>query len=129
VYHASKYAVEALSDALRFETRGFGVAVSVVAPGPVRTAFVEDATEPGDGDGPYAEFMRGVAHRNATAYAGGRGVLDPESVAQVVVEALESKRPRSRYPVGYVSRQVVGARRLLPTSVWDAALRLQYPTP
>ena len=54
VYHASKYAVEALSDALRFETRGFGIAVSVVAPGPVRTAFARSRDRCPEGDGPYA---------------------------------------------------------------------------
>jgi NAD(P)-dependent dehydrogenase (short-subunit alcohol dehydrogenase family) len=135
VYHASKYAVEALSDALRFETRGFGIAVSVVAPGPVRTAFADAATAgPEDGseaDGPYSGFMRGVARRNAAAYRDpdARGTLDPEDVAVVVVKAIESTRPKARYPVGLVSREVTGARRLLPTAVWDAALRRQYPTP
>ncbi len=129
VYHASKYALEALSDALRFETRGFGIAVSVVAPGPVRTEFAEAATDPGSRPGPYAAFMRGVAARNASAYGGGRGLLDADEVAAVVVEAVESARPKARYPVGSVSRYTVGARRLLPTAVWDAALRRQYPTP
>jgi NAD(P)-dependent dehydrogenase (short-subunit alcohol dehydrogenase family) len=130
VYHASKYAVEALSDALRFETRGFGVTVSVVAPGPVRTAFAEEATDPGTDDGgPYADFMRGVAARNAASYGGGRGLLEPAAVAETIVEAVESDRPKARYPVGLVSRELVGARRLLPTAVWDAALRRQYPTP
>ncbi len=42
---------------------------------------------------------------------------------------LESSRPRARYPVGFVSREVVGARRVLPTALWDALLRRQYPTP
>jgi NAD(P)-dependent dehydrogenase (short-subunit alcohol dehydrogenase family) len=131
VYHASKYAVEALSDALRFETRGFGIAVSVVAPGPVRTPFAEEATAVPTGSGPYAGFMRGVAARNSAAYdrPDARGTLDPEAVATVIVTALDAARPRARYPVGVVSRQVVGARRLLPTAVWDAALRRQYPTP
>jgi short-subunit dehydrogenase len=129
VYHASKYAVEALSDALRFETRGFGIAVSVVAPGPVRTEFVEEATAAGAGDGPYAAFMRGVAETNAAAYAAGRGTLDADDVAQVVVAVVESDRPKPRYPVGAVSRQLMGARRVLPTRWWDAALRRQYPTP
>jgi short-subunit dehydrogenase len=131
IYHASKYAVEALSDALRFETRGFGIAVSVVAPGPVRTAFAEEATAVPTGDGPYAGFMRGVAARNSAAYdrPGARGTLDPDVVAEVIVEALESDRPKARYSVGSVARGVVGARRLLPTAVWDAALRRQYPTP
>ena len=129
VYHASKYAVEALSDALRFETRGFGIVVSVVAPGPVRTEFAEEATAPGSGQGPYAAFMRGVAETNSASYVGGRGLLDPDDVATVVVEAVESARPKARYPVGAVSRQLVGARRVLPTRLWDAALRRQYPTP
>jgi short-subunit dehydrogenase len=131
VYHASKYAVEALSDALRFETRGFGIAVSVVAPGPVRTAFAEEATAVPTGDGPYAGFMRGVAERNAVAYErpDARGTLDAEDVAAVIVTALDATRPRARYPVGVVSRQLVGARKLLPTAVWDAGLRRQYPSP
>ena len=131
VYHASKYAVEALSDALRFETRGFGIAVSVVAPGPVRTAFGDAATAAPEGDGPYAAFRRGVAERNAAAYHDpkARGTLDPEDVAEVVVAALESSRPKARYPVGFVSRETVGARRVLPTALWDALLRRQYPTP
>jgi NAD(P)-dependent dehydrogenase (short-subunit alcohol dehydrogenase family) len=129
VYHASKYAVEALSDALRFETRGFGIAVSVVAPGPVRTEFAAEATAPRSGDGPYGAFMQGVSRTNARSYDGGRGLLEVDDVAQVVVEAVESDRPKARYPVGAVSRQLVGARRVLPTRLWDAALRRQYPTP
>ena len=129
-YHASKYAVEALSDALRFETRGFGIGVSVVAPGPVLTPFAEEATTAPEGDGPYAEFMRGVATRNATAYeTNARGTLQPEDVATVIMEALESARPKARYPVGFVARQVVAARAVLPTAVWDASLRRAYPTP
>jgi short-subunit dehydrogenase len=129
VYHASKYAVEALSDALRFETRGFGIDVVVVAPGPVRTAFVDEATDPGADEGPYADFRRGVAARNATAYSSGPGLLSADDVAAVVVKAVEDARPKARYPVGYISRQLAGARRVLSTRLWDAALRQQYPTP
>jgi len=131
VYHASKYAVEALSDALRFETRGFGVAVSVVAPGPVRTAFADAATARPAADGPYAAFRRGVADRNAAAYHDpkARGLLEPVTVAEVIVTVLESGRPKARYPVGFVSRETDGARRVLPTAIWDALLRRQYPTP
>ncbi|HEY1177641.1 MAG TPA: SDR family NAD(P)-dependent oxidoreductase [Phytomonospora sp.] len=128
-YHASKHALEALSDALRFETRGFGLGVSVVSPGPVRTDFVDEATAPGEGEGPYADFMRGVAARNATAYSSGPGVLSADDVAAVVVRAVEDARPKPRYTVGFVARQLAGARRVLPTRVWDAALRQQYPTP
>ena len=119
VYHASKYAVEALSDALRFETRGFGIGVSVVAPGPVRTGFAEEATAVPEGDGPYAGFMRGVAARNSAAYdrPDARGTLDAEDVAEVIVTALESSRPKARYPVGL--RQPGGRRR--PPAAADRA--------
>ena len=56
VYAASKYAIEAISDALRFEVRGFGVRVIVIEPGPIRTAFTAsaNATLATDAEGPYA---------------------------------------------------------------------------
>ncbi|MGI8434702.1 MAG: SDR family NAD(P)-dependent oxidoreductase [Nocardioidaceae bacterium] len=130
-YHASKYAVEALSDALRFEVRGFGVNVTLVEPGPVWTPFVEDATSSAEGDGPYAAFRVAVAHRNAAAYGGpqARGTSSADDVAQVIERALTARRPRARYLVGPVSRLMVGARTLLPDMWWDGLLRRQYPTP
>ena len=64
LYHASKYAVEAISDALRFEVRGFGVDVIVIEPGLIVTSFGETAAGSVDGaqsDGPYEDFNRHVA--------------------------------------------------------------------
>src|SRR5919112_3941767 len=64
-YHATKYAVEAISDALRFEVAGFGVEVAVVEPGLIRTGFADAATGSMEGapakDGPYASFNVAVA--------------------------------------------------------------------
>ena len=131
VYHASKYAVEALTDALRFETRGFGVGVTLVEPGPVHTPFAEEATGAPGGAGPYAEFRRGVAARNAVTYdnPSARGTSSAEDVAEVIVGAVASTRPRARYLVGGISRALVWGHQLLPTVVWDAGLRRSYPTP
>jgi short-subunit dehydrogenase len=131
VYHASKYAVEALTDALRFETRGFGIGVSLVEPGPVDTPFAEEATAGPDGDGPYAEFVRGVADRNAASYDGpaARATSSADDVARVIVAAVDSARPRARYLVGAVSRLMVWSHQALPTAAWDAMLRRAYPTP
>ena len=72
-YHATKYAVEALSDALRFEVRGFGVDVILIEPGLIRTRFGETAVEGIEdaGDGPYDEFNRRVAAATAGAYESG----------------------------------------------------------
>jgi NAD(P)-dependent dehydrogenase (short-subunit alcohol dehydrogenase family) len=130
-YHASKYAVEALTDALRFETRGFGVGVSLVEPGPVHTPFAEEATAGPVRDGPYAAFLSGVAERNAASYdqRSARGTSSADDVAKVIVTAVESTRPRARYLVGPVSRFMVWSHQALPTRTWDAMLRRAYPTP
>src|SRR3954451_953959 len=66
VYHASKYAVEAISDALRLEVGGFGIAVVLVDPGPVTTPWADGAVgsiETADGDGPYRDFKLALAQR------------------------------------------------------------------
>src|SRR5215216_5171081 len=74
-YHASKYAVEAISDALRFEARGFGVEVVVVEPGLIRTGFAQTAVssigDDGAKDGPYAGFEAAVARATRENYEKG----------------------------------------------------------
>ncbi len=131
VYHASKYAVESLSDALRFELRGFGIAVILIEPGPVLSAFAEEATAPPDGTGPYAAFRLGVARRNAASYEqpAARTTIRPDDVAVVIARVIDSPRPKARYLVGGVSRLLVGAHRVLPDDVWDLLMRTLYPTP
>lgn len=128
-YHASKYAVESLSDALRFEAHGFGVRVSLIEPGPVTSDFVAEAIAPGATDGPYAEFARVVAERNAAAYSGSRGTNTPEDVASVIARSLASASPRARYLIGSTARNLVYSRALLGSRGWDRLLRTQLPTP
>jgi NADP-dependent 3-hydroxy acid dehydrogenase YdfG len=70
-YHGTKHAVEGFSDALRFEVANFGVAVSVVEPGLIRTEFASTAVGTiGEGDGPYADFNAAVGATTAGAYEG-----------------------------------------------------------
>src|SRR6185369_10015058 len=73
-YHATKYAVEAISDALRFEVQGFGIDVVVVEPGPIKTQFGDTAiggiTHAGANESPYAEFNTVLAQRIKEAYEG-----------------------------------------------------------
>ena len=125
VYHASKYAVEALSDALRFETRGFGIGVSVVAPGPV----LHRVRRGGDGSAGGRRAVRRVharrrgAQRRGVRRADARGTLDPEDVAEVIVTALESAGRRRAYPVGL--RQPADRRR--PRGAADRGLGRRPP--
>jgi len=131
-YHASKHAVEAISDALRLEVAGFGVRVVLVEPGPVLTDF--GATTVGTisvEPGPYEDFQRRLEQRLAAVYAGRRATLvsSADDVAAVIVKAAQARRPRVRYLVGPVARALVTSRRLLPDRAFDALIRSQYPTP
>jgi NAD(P)-dependent dehydrogenase (short-subunit alcohol dehydrogenase family) len=135
-YHATKYAVEALSDALRFEVAGFGVGVTVVQPGIIRTSFSERAVaevpEAGEQVGPYDEFNRSVAEATRAVYE--RGPLaklggEPEVVAKVIARALTARRAPVRVRVTPSAHVLVNQRRLLPDRVWDRVLRSQFPTP
>lgn len=132
-YHASKHAVEALSDALRFEVAGFGVGVAIVEPGPVRTRFGEAAVGSMDhvaADGPYAAFDATVARVTANAYAGSlsRYARSPDAVARVIEKSINARRPRPRYRVAWASL-FIALRRLLPDRLWDAGLARIYPPP
>jgi short-subunit dehydrogenase len=134
VLHASKHAVRAISAALRLEVRPFGIAVSVVEPGPVRTAFAAkaNATLPqGDGSGPYDRFHTEVAARLDAAYQPKirNMVLSADAVAHVIVKAADSDHPRARYPVGVMSRSIITLSRLLPSAAADALVRRQFPVP
>jgi len=134
-YHATKHAVEALSDALRFEVAGFGIDVIVVEPGPIRTQFGDTAIGSiqgaGAGDPAYAAFNIQVAAKIREAYEGPMGRLSsgPEAVAQVIEKALAKPRPATRYPVTAAARIMMGLRRWLPDRAFDAVLRTQFAQP
>ena len=133
LYHATKYAVEAISDALRFEVRGFGVEVILIEPGLITTRFGEAATATvvADGGGPYAEFNQRVGKLTTEAYEGPMAKLGagPEAVAATIGDALEAKRPKARYPVTLSAHLMINQRRFTPDRLWDMMMRSQFPTP
>ncbi len=134
-YHGTKHAVEAISDALRFEVAGFGVDVIVVEPGLIRTRFGETAVgSMGDADadrGPYRDFNRAIAATTAGAYEGGLSRLGagPDAVARTIDKAISARRPRPRYRVTASARVMLGLRRLLPDRGWDAIMARTFPRP
>ena len=137
-YHGTKHAVEALSDALRFEVRGFGVYVAVIEPGLIKTRFGETAAgsiDAGDADAaagdPYAEFNAAVGTATAEVYDGPLARLggEPETVARAIERAISARRPKTRYKVTPSARLALAQRRLLPDRAWDALMRSQFPTP
>jgi NAD(P)-dependent dehydrogenase (short-subunit alcohol dehydrogenase family) len=131
-YHATKYAVEALSDALRMEVRGFGVDVVCVEPGLIRTEFGATAAGGVTGDGgPYAAFNRSVAKQTRDVYEGPLSRLGagPDAVAEAIARALAAERPPARVPVTASARVLMGLRRLLPDRLWDRVVMGNFDAP
>ena len=157
-YHASKYAVEALSDALRMEVAQFGIEVVLIEPGPVNTPWNQVAADslgtavPGgadggpdgngggpngngdgpDGDGdPYAAYKAAVSASFDLVQGGPLARLGstPEQVAAVITRAVAARRPHTRYLINPVARSVVTLNRVLPGRAYDALLRRQYKLP
>ncbi|MFJ9392303.1 oxidoreductase [Nocardioides sp. NPDC101246] len=120
-YHASKFAVEGLSDALRVELAPFGVDVVVVEPGAIATEWGDIAMESGrkvSGDGPYAELVEKMAS-SLEGDAMARLASDPDVVARAIEKAVTAKRPRTRYAVGFGAKPILAARRVLPDRAMD----------
>jgi NAD(P)-dependent dehydrogenase (short-subunit alcohol dehydrogenase family) len=134
-YHATKHAVEALSDALRFEVRGFGIDVVVIEPGPIKTRFGDTAIGSiqgmGQAQSPYAAFNAVLAQKVKEAYEGPMAMMaaGPEAVAAVIEKAVTANRPKSRYPVTVAARFLMGLRRWLPDRAFDAFLATQFKPP
>src|ERR1700674_2935490 len=123
-----------MSEALRFEVRGFGIRVSVIEPGAIRTQFEEtsaasmDGTSAASDASPYAEFYASVEKRTRGTYAGPMAA-GPEIVARAIEHAVTSRRPRSRYPLTAGARLLLTTRRVLPDGGWDALMGMQFARP
>ena len=135
-YHATKYAVEAISDALRFEVRGFGVDVVLIEPGLIRTRVRRDR---GDGaiDGirgrrPVRGVQRGGRHGHGGVYESGPLAKlggPPEAVAKRIEKAITASRPRARYTVTASARALIGQRRHARLRLGRRSMRTQFPQP
>jgi NAD(P)-dependent dehydrogenase (short-subunit alcohol dehydrogenase family) len=127
-YHASKYAVEALSDALRVEVAPFGVQVVLIEPGLIRTGFEAVASgglSAGAQGSAYAGLRSHADEVMNRAYASSAGA-EPAAVAQVIRRAVEARRPRTRYVVTAAAKAQVQTRRFAGDRVWDALMRRTY---
>jgi len=125
-YHASKHALEGLSDSLRMELRPFGIDVVIIEPGSTRTEWggiARDSLTRHSGEGPYRDGAR--AHvRMMTSISEGSLPKPPSEVAATIVKAVRSGRPRTRYPTGGGARLALFLRRTLSDRGFDTVIRL-----
>lgn len=139
-YHATKFALEAVSDALRFEVRGFGIDVILLEPGLITTEFAQAASaslegvggSPGAADGdPYAAFNATVESATKDAYSGPLRLFGagPERVAKVIERSIRKRRAPTRVTITPSAKLTIPTRRLLPDRAWDTLMRAQFPRP
>jgi NAD(P)-dependent dehydrogenase (short-subunit alcohol dehydrogenase family) len=135
-YHATKHALEAISDALRFELRGFGIDVILLEPGLITTEFGDTANASiadvqASADDPYARFNATVGAVTKGAYEGPMARLGagPERVARAIRKAITRSRPPARIVITPSAKITLATRRLLSDRAWDAAMRRQFPQP
>lgn len=127
-YNASKYALEGLTDTLRLELHGSGIHVSLVEPGPVTSRFRANAfamykkridVEHSFHRDTYLKMEKRLTKKGPAAPF----TLPPEAVLKKVIHALESPRPKIRYPVTLPAHLFAFLRRMLPSTALDWVLR------
>ncbi|WP_315185972.1 oxidoreductase [Corynebacterium durum] len=123
-YHASKHAVEALSDALRMETAPFGIDVVVIEPGGIRTEWsgiaADHLEETAEGSA-YASQIKAVANSMRSESTNKRQ-SPPSVIADTVEKIVTARKPRTRYVVGFAAKPLVTLRRILPDRAFDRVI-------
>ena len=124
-YHVSKFSVEALSDALRMETKPYGIKVVLIEPGGIRTDWgliAADHLKASSTGTPYekeALTEAGLLHK---AYSG-KYLSDPKVVTCAILRAVNRRRPKTRYRIGRFAHTGVLLHHILPARCWDAMMR------
>jgi NAD(P)-dependent dehydrogenase (short-subunit alcohol dehydrogenase family) len=130
-YHATKHALEALSDCLRMELKSFGIDVVVIEPGGIRTEWPGIAAEKVravSGTGPYAPQGNAVADSLASESTRRRS-SPPELIAKTIGKAVTTRRPKTRYAAGYGAKPMIFLHDVLPDRAFDAFIRRAVRVP
>ncbi len=127
-YHATKFALEGLSDSLRVELEPHGVHVIIIEPGTIRTewgAIARESAVARSGATAYAKQARRLAKVYDTADRPGFGA-EPRVVAAAIARAVTARRPRTRYAVPAAAKAIILLRRVLTDRAFDAIILRVY---
>lgn len=124
-YHATKHALEGWSDCLRIEVKPFGIDVVVVEPGGIKTPWGIIAAEnlkKTSGSGAYAEAANKSAESTAKTYSSNQ-LTKPEVIGKVVLKAVSSRRPKTRYAKGFMAKPAIFMRKWFGDRFFDRLLK------
>ncbi len=123
-YHATKHAMEGWSDCLRLELKAFDIDVVVIEPGAIRTEFSDVMIGPmleRSGSGPYGKLAHGIAKvSRQNDHAGSSS--EPKVITDLVLKAVRSRRPRTRYAAGKYAKPMLFTRKWLGDRIYDRAV-------
>lgn len=125
-YHSSKFALEALSDALRLEVKQFGIDVVVIEPGVIKTEFGNHAKEnllKFSGNSVYAQGAKATGVAFDKMFNNGH---DPVVITRLVFKAIESRKPKTRYHAGYMAGLSLFARKIFSDKIFDKIIQMQF---
>jgi len=125
-YHATKFAVEGLSDSLRMELHPFGIDVVVIQPGATHSEWAriaQDSLIKYSGHGPYGKAASAHARMMEAGHQGSIPA-PPSVVAKTIVQAVQSRNPKTRYTTGGLARTMLFLRRVLSDRAFDAMFRM-----
>ena len=127
-YHATKHAVEGWSDCLRMELAPFGIDVVVIEPGIIATEWGGVMLEPmlqRSGKGPYQAMAQAMANAMRSTYAQKDAASPPSVVADTILQAVRSRRPRTRYAVGKMAKPLMFIRKYFGDRFFDMVIMSQ----
>ena len=123
-YHASKYSVEALSDALRLEVKEFGIKVVIVEPGLIKTNWGiihSDNINKYSSSSAYARHSKDVSDYFRNSYTKSKFITKPETISKLIVKIAFKKNPRPRYLKGKNAHIYIFIKSVLPSQQNRAA--------
>jgi NAD(P)-dependent dehydrogenase (short-subunit alcohol dehydrogenase family) len=125
-YHGAKFALEGVSESMRYETESFGVKVILIEPGTIRTNFLSNAKvgqKTAEPSSPYAPKLQTMQKVWGPIFEKG---TPPEEVAKVILKAVTSDNPSTRYMVGDDAIQMIQAKRGMSDLEFEGLVKQQY---
>lgn len=124
-YHASKFALEGLSDSLRNEVKKFGVDVVVVEPGGIKSEWSSIAMKNLQENSKNSPYKSAIDKFVNTMQSNDNRASDPKVIADLVKKAVEAKNPKTRYVGGFMGKPTVFLKWLLPDKLFDKMIASQ----